>query len=164
MLLAFYAPQKRRRILTAWAHFWRATPEALGLIFDYLNPIEVKNFQQVCKYFAEIARAKSAHRQHVKNLTSEYLLLKASSLQTYITESMSEPQTRNSHLPTECLARQWVQRVTGFSSEYGGWPASNVTNASNTYPAYGDIVSICRTKFLMYCRELLGHLLKLKAN
>jgi hypothetical protein len=72
MLLAFYAPQKRRRLLTAWAHFLRVTPEALGLIVDYLNPIETKSFQQVCKYFAEIASAK---RAHVKKQTSEYLLL-----------------------------------------------------------------------------------------
>ncbi|KAG2389416.1 hypothetical protein C9374_013976 [Naegleria lovaniensis] len=36
---------------------------------------------------------------------------------------------------------QWVQRVLAFSSEYTGWPASNVVGESNTYPNYGDIKS-----------------------
>jgi hypothetical protein len=34
---------------------------------------------------------------------------------------------------------QWVELVLGFSSEYNGWPATNVLGESNTYPNYGDL-------------------------
>ncbi|EFC46723.1 predicted protein [Naegleria gruberi] len=34
---------------------------------------------------------------------------------------------------------QWAYRLIGFSSEYNGWPATNVIGPSNTYPDYGDI-------------------------
>jgi hypothetical protein len=34
---------------------------------------------------------------------------------------------------------QWVKQVLAFSSEYAGWPATNVVGPSNTYPQYGDL-------------------------
>lgn len=37
------------------------------------------------------------------------------------------------------VAQQWVAKVNKFSSEYNGWPATNVCGPSNTYPNYGDL-------------------------
>lgn len=37
------------------------------------------------------------------------------------------------------LISQWVKTVLAFSSEYAGWPSSNVVGPSNTYPNYGDL-------------------------
>lgn len=34
---------------------------------------------------------------------------------------------------------QWVMTVKAFSSEYQGWPASNVCGQPNTYPNYGYV-------------------------
>lgn len=34
---------------------------------------------------------------------------------------------------------QWVSQVLAFSSEYSGWPATNVIGITNTYPQYGDL-------------------------
>jgi len=37
------------------------------------------------------------------------------------------------------MGGQWVEKVLKFSTEYNGWPASNVIGKQNTYPKYGDI-------------------------
>jgi len=34
---------------------------------------------------------------------------------------------------------QWVKKVLKFSTQYNGWPASNIEGKSNTYPQYGDL-------------------------
>eukprot|EP01080_Neovahlkampfia_damariscottae_P011770 gene11770-5108_t len=36
---------------------------------------------------------------------------------------------------------QWVNKVLNFSSEYQGWPATNVVDKPMTYPNYGDITT-----------------------
>jgi len=36
------------------------------------------------------------------------------------------------------VTEQWVNKVHHFSSQFAGWPATNLIGPSNTYPNYGD--------------------------
>jgi hypothetical protein len=56
-------------------------------------------------------------------------------------QKMLEDKNLNvdSHPNYDYIVHQWVAKVNNFSSEYNGWPATNVQGKPNTFPNYGDI-------------------------
>jgi hypothetical protein len=50
---------------------------------------------------------------------------------------------------------QWVHEVVSCTSEYSGWPATNVIGPSNTYPEYGDLRTAWAPKASRGCIEII---------
>jgi hypothetical protein len=54
-------------------------------------------------------------------------------------EEEEEEEAGDKLVQIEKQGRQWASKLIARSSEYNGWPATNVLGPSNTYPQYGDI-------------------------
>jgi hypothetical protein len=54
-------------------------------------------------------------------------------------EEEDEEEAGDKLVQIEKQGRQWASKLIARSSEYNGWPATNVLGPSNTYPQYGDI-------------------------
>ena len=151
LLKSDIAPEMAIPLFVAQNQYLLDSSMALSVIKDNVSEQNVLDILSLCLEFSFSEISEHCHKYLLSNIETNYVnmrslfrekrdngTLEGDTLYLNLVEASPiwEMVINNDDLEYKS---QWVSSVVAFSSEYTGWPATNVIGASNTFPEYGDL-------------------------